>query len=141
MSAAPEHLRVDPRDPMPVYAQLDRRIRAAIASGHLASGSQLPTVRQLAVAIRVNANTVARVYTQLERDGVVETRRAAGTFIAEPSLRPAAMGGETRRVELARLVQRLLADAGSLGFTTDDVVAAIQRTAGKEPGRGDSHGE
>ena len=141
MGEALDHLHIDSRDPMPVYAQLDRRIRSAVASGHLPPGSQLPTVRQLAVAIRVNANTVARVYTQLERDGVVETRRGVGTFIAEPSLRAAAMGGETRRVELARLVQRLLADAGSLGFTTDDVVAAIQRTAGKEPGRGDSHGE
>lgn len=137
MSDAFARLQVDPRDPMPVYAQLDRRIRAAIASGHLAPGSQLPTVRELAVAIRINANTVARVYTQLEHDGMVETRRGVGTFIASPSLRAAVIGDETRRVELARMVQRLLADAGSLGFTTADVVAAIQGTPGKEPGRGD----
>lgn len=75
-------LRVDPRDPTPLYAQLEREIIAAIATGQLATGTQLPTVRQLAVELRINANTVARVYTQLERTGVLETRRGVGTFVA-----------------------------------------------------------
>ena len=67
---------IDPKDATPIYAQIEQGIRAAIASGRLQIGDQLPTVRQLAVDLRVNANTVARVYTELERAGVLETRRA-----------------------------------------------------------------
>ena len=63
---------IDPRDSTPIYAQLDRGLRAAIASGRLSPGDQLPTVRQLAVDLRVNANTVARVYADLERAGIGE---------------------------------------------------------------------
>ena len=66
---------IDPRDATPIYAQLERGLRAAIATSRLRPGDQLPTVRQLAVELRVNANTVARVYGELERAGVIETRR------------------------------------------------------------------
>jgi GntR family transcriptional regulator len=74
---------------MPLYAQLERSICFAIAIGKLRIGEQLPTVRQLAVDLRINANTVARVYAQLERAGVVETRRGVGTFVTDrrPKLR------------------------------------------------------
>src|SRR5207248_3694560 len=74
---------VDSKSPTPIYAQLDRSIRAAIATGSLQAGMQLPTVRQLAVDLAVNANTVAKVYAQLERDGILETRRGVGTFVRE----------------------------------------------------------
>jgi GntR family transcriptional regulator len=132
MTDAVPLLTVDSRDPMPVYAQIERRIRAAITGGQLTPGAQLPTVRQLAVDLRVNANTVARVYAQLERDGVVETRRGVGTFVADPSDRAAAAGRDARQAELERIVQRLLSDAASLGFTTAQIVAAIQHTNGSE---------
>jgi len=66
-------LSVDPRDPTPIYAQLERGLRAAIATSRVRPGDQLPTVRQLAVDLRINANTVARVYAELERAGVIET--------------------------------------------------------------------
>src|SRR5918912_3858470 len=72
---------IDTRDSTPIYAQIDRGVRAAIAAGRLRPGDQLPTVRQLAVELRVNANTVARVYADLERDGVLETRRGVGSFV------------------------------------------------------------
>src|SRR5438045_6950131 len=72
---------VDAKHPTPLYHQLDRSIRFAIATGKLGIGDQLPTVRQLAVDLRINANTVAKVYTELERSGVVETRRGVGTFV------------------------------------------------------------
>jgi GntR family transcriptional regulator len=80
---------IDPTHPMPLYAQLERSICFAIATGKLRIGEQLPTVRQLAVDLRINANTVARVYAQLERAGVVETRRGVGTFVTDrrPKLR------------------------------------------------------
>ena len=72
---------IDARDRTPIYAQLDRALRAAIATGRLQAGDQLPTVRQLAVDLRINANTVARVYAELERAGVIETRRGIGSFV------------------------------------------------------------
>src|SRR5215467_9952498 len=73
---------IDPRDATPIYAQLERGLRAAIATARLRPGDQLPTVRQLSVELRVNANTVARVYTELERAGVIQTRRGVGSFIS-----------------------------------------------------------
>ncbi|HMD33826.1 MAG TPA: GntR family transcriptional regulator, partial [Vicinamibacterales bacterium] len=73
---------VDPKDETPLYAQIERGVRAAIASGRLKVGDQLPTVRQLAVDLSINANTVAKVYHDLEKAGVLETKRGVGSFIA-----------------------------------------------------------
>ena len=69
---------IDENDPTPLYAQLERAIRVAIATGRLNVGDKLPTVRQLAVDLKINANTVAKVYGELERSGVLETRRGVG---------------------------------------------------------------
>lgn len=114
---------VDPRDPTPIYAQLERGLRAAIASGRLSPGDQLPTVRQLAVDLRVNANTVARVYTDLERRGVLETRRGVGSFI---SATPAqAQPPRDRERRLRAFVTRVLADAAAAGFTLDELREAL----------------
>jgi len=116
---------IDQRDPTPIYAQLERALRAAIATGRLAPGDQLPTVRQLAVDLRVNANTVARVYAELERAGVLETRRGVGTFIAaRTGLR---QEEALRRTELNRLVDRFLAELSYHGFQVDDALPEIER--------------
>src|SRR3954454_20469321 len=117
-------LSIDPRDATPIYAQLERGLRAAIASGRLRSGDQLPTVRQLAVDLRVNANTVAKVYAQLERALVVETRRGVGTFVA---LQPDPVGdASSRQAELRRLIDRFLADLSTHGFSVDDALPEIE---------------
>src|SRR4029079_16971701 len=97
-----EGFALDEGDKTPVYAQLERGIRSAIASGRLNVGDQLPTVRQLAVELRVNANTVAKVYAFLERSGILETRRGVGTFVAARTHAP--QEEELRRAELNRLV-------------------------------------
>jgi GntR family transcriptional regulator len=119
-------LAVDPRDPTPIYAQLDRAIRAAVATGRLATGTQLPTVRQLAVDLRVNANTVARVYAELERSGVLETRRGVGTFVTgrQPDRRARESGDDTR---LRALVTRFIGEAAALGYTAEDVLAQVEK--------------
>jgi GntR family transcriptional regulator len=109
---------IDPAEPTPIYVQLERAIRAAIATGRLASGGQLPTVRQLAVDLKLNANTVARVYAELERAGVVETRRGIGTFVAAA---PPPAPREGRDLELRAMAQRWMDEAASRGFTTDDI--------------------
>src|SRR5437899_963458 len=75
---------IDYKHPTPLYHQLERSIKFAIATGKLRIGEQLPTVRQLAVDLKINANTVAKVYAELERLGVLETRRGVGTFVQEP---------------------------------------------------------
>ena len=118
---------VDPRDPTPIYAQLERALRAAIATGRLSPGDQLPTVRQLAVDLRVNANTVARVYAELERGGVLETRRGVGSFIAASTARARPPREHDRH--LKAFVTRVLADAGEAGFTIDELLAELETHA------------
>jgi GntR family transcriptional regulator len=115
---------VNPRDPTPLHAQLERSIRAAIASRRLRPGDQLPTVRQLAVALRINANTVAKVYTHLERDGALGTRRGVGTFVLDaPQL--ANDHQEARDAELMTVASRAIADASAHGFTVADLRKAL----------------
>lgn len=117
---------VDPTDPTPLYAQLDRRIRAAIASGQLKVGDRLPTVRQLASDLRINANTVARVYSDLERAGLLATRRGVGTFVREAPAAQSATLKRDREQDLHALVQRLLADAAAIGFSPAEVIRCIE---------------
>src|SRR5262245_57604446 len=106
---------LDPRDPLPLYAQLERGIKLAIAGGDLPVGGQLPTVRQLAVELKVNANTVAKVYAELERQGVVATRRGVGTFAVSPAGDAPTQSEPT--IKLQTLAKRFLAEAASRGFT------------------------
>jgi GntR family transcriptional regulator len=115
---------VDARDRTPIYAQLERGLRAAIASTRLKPGDQLPTVRQLAVELRVNANTVARVYAELERAGVLETRRGIGSFVSATPAQARPPREHERR--LRAFVTRVLADADQAGFTLDDVITALR---------------
>ena len=115
---------VDPRDRTPIYAQLDRALRAAIATGRLSAGDQLPTVRQLAVELSINANTVARVYAELERAGILETRRGVGTFVSATPAQAHPPKQHERR--LRNFITRLLADASAAGLTLDDVLEGLQ---------------
>jgi GntR family transcriptional regulator len=112
---------VNPRDATPLHAQIERSIRVAIASRRLRPGDQLPTVRQLAVALSINANTVAKVYTHLERSGTLETRRGVGTFIADASESTSARNEEAREAELRAIATRALAEASARGFSAADL--------------------
>src|SRR5437868_4727962 len=118
-------------DRTPIYAQLERALRAAIATGRLQPGEQLPTVRQLAVELRVNANTVARVYADLERAGVLETQRGVGSFVSAAGPAEARPAQEKTR-RLRAFATRVLADADAAGFTIDDVLEELtQRRGGR----------
>lgn len=119
-----EMFSLSPSHPMPLYAQLTRAIRFAIATGRLRVGEQLPTVRQLAVELRVNANTVAKVYTELERSGILETRRGVGTFVSARHF--AANDGEEHEKHLSDLVDRFIEEAGAMGFSVDDLLDQLQ---------------
>jgi GntR family transcriptional regulator len=112
-------IQIDPGDATPIYAQLDRAIRVAIATGQMRPGDQLPTVRQLAVDLRVNANTVARVYLALERDGIVATKRGVGTFINDT---PRSAQAPHRDRQLRGLADRYLTDAAAIGYPPREAV-------------------
>jgi GntR family transcriptional regulator len=116
--------------PMPLYAQLTRAIRFAIATGRLRIGEQQPTVRQLAVDLRVNANTVAKVYAELERSGILETRRGVGTFVSARHLTP--VHREEHEKHLKDVVDRFVEEACAMGFSVDDLLDQLQSRRNKE---------
>jgi GntR family transcriptional regulator len=121
---------INTSDPTPLYAQLERAIRFAIAIGKLREGDRLPTVRQLAVELCINANTVARVYSELERKGVVETRRGVGTFVCENDGEPLLLKDRERQFD--QTINRFLAEAGSLGYSLVEVIEHLESRLKKE---------
>ncbi len=123
-------LSIDISDPAPIHAQLERSVRTAIAVGMLEEGDQLPTVRQLAVDLKVNANTVAKVYAALEREGVVETQRGVGTFVATTPARTER--SRTLSRALKERSDRYVADVAALGFSVTEIIDYLQRNYGKE---------
>jgi GntR family transcriptional regulator len=116
--------RIDSRSPTPIYAQIADRIRVGVASGELKAGDGLLSVRALATRLRVNPATVVQAYRDLERDGIVEMRQGAGTFVAE-------VGAETRsreRISAARrFVRQMLTEAARLGLAPADLRDALDR--------------
>ena len=122
---------IDPDNPAPIYAQLERAVRTAVAAGWLEPGDQLPTVRQLAVILKINANTVARAYASLEREGVVESQRGVGTFI-RPHVEGSGNGNAQLAQELHERSARFIADMSDLGFSASDVIDHLQHAYQKE---------
>ena len=113
---------IDQNSPMPIYAQIGQGIRGLIARGKLREGDQLPTVRQLAVSLKINANTVAKVYAELEGEGILATKRGVGTFITKPDPK---ISTQDRKKELSALSRQFLTDALGLGFSFEEIVAFI----------------
>ena len=118
---------IDGKDPTPLHAQLERGIRVAIATQRLRPGDQLPTVRQLAVDLRINANTVARVYLALEREGVLATKRGVGTFVTATV--PKSAHEEHRKRRLNALIDQFLTETTALGYSPDEVTKHLARRA------------
>ena len=115
---------IDARDKTPIYTQLERALRAAMATSRLRPGDQLPTVRQLAVELKINANTVGRVYADLERSGAIETRRGVGSFVtatAENARPP-----KEHEKRLRAFVTRVLAEAGTAGFSVAEIAEGLR---------------
>ena len=94
-----------------------------MATGRLKPGDQLPTVRQLAVELQVNANTVARVYADLERSGAIETRRGVGSFVTATAAN--ARPPKEHEKRLRAFVTRVLSEAGTQGFSVDDLIGEM----------------
>ena len=111
---------------MPVYRQIMDQVRGAMASGLLSAGDQLPTVRQLAVDLAINPNTVARAYRELELGGLLETHQGTGSFISAQKIK---RSDAERERQLAQIVGDCVSRAGAMGYTVDDVVEYLRKSA------------
>jgi GntR family transcriptional regulator len=107
---------------LPIYQQLVQQVREAIARGDLKPQQQLPSVRQLARDLVVNPNTIARAYTELEREGLLTNRPGRGVFVAEPKDERT---GDARRRRLIESLDRFLTEAVHLGFSADEVARLV----------------
>ena len=108
---------------VPVYRQLIDQVRAGIASGSLTAGDQLPTVRQLAVDLAINPNTVMRAYRELELGGLLETQQGTGTFISNK--KPEKKTVERERL-LGQMAGEFAARAGAAGFTLEELIDRLR---------------
>lgn len=123
MTKAVFRVQLDLRSGVPVYRQIMDQVLAGIASGRLASGDQLPTVRQLAVDLQINPNTVIRAYRELEIRGFLDTHQGSGTFVSTQRVE---QNGEERQRKLDGLVSDLVARAGAEGFTAQQVLERLE---------------
>ena len=119
------HVSISTTDPRPIYVQIMDEVRRGLVVGTLQSEDPLPSVRQLAADLRLNPNTVAQAYRELEREGIVYVRRGQGTFVAQ---RPSVAA---ERKALAREVaERALLDAHRHGIDAAELIQAVRRHAG-----------
>jgi len=123
--------RLDLRSGVPVYRQLIDQVRAGMASATLQAGDQLPTVRQLAVDLAINPNTVLRAYRELELGGLLETQQGTGTFITHRKVK---LDEAERERQLSQLVGEFLARAGAAGFSLEELLVQLQQ-ATPEPAK------
>jgi DNA-binding transcriptional regulator YhcF (GntR family) len=121
--AAAFQFRLDLHSGVPVYRQLIDQVRAGMASGTLVAGDQLPTVRQLAVDLAINPNTVMRAYRELELGGLLETHQGTGTFIANKKVEKASAERERQLIQLAR---EFAARVGAAGFALEELIEHLR---------------
>lgn len=118
------NLTVDLTSKVPIYVQVEEQIRSLVAAGRLRPGDQLPTIRALATELRVNYNTIARAYLDLDREGVISTQQGRGTFVAGvPDARQMA---RLRQEKLEAIVRAALDEARALGYAPHEVAAVFE---------------
>ena len=116
---------VDPTSNVPIYLQIVEAVQRLIATGQLRPGDQLPTVRQLAVDLRINPNTVARAYLELDRKGIISSQQGRGTYV---TMRPDGVALTQHREERLRaMVNHFLLEVLSQGYSLSDVMTMIEQ--------------
>lgn len=115
---------IDTESGIPIYRQIIEQVKFAVARGELEPGIQLPTVRQLAVDLSINPNTVIRAYRELEIEGVLQTQQGSGTFVS--SKRPKVDRLKKQRM-LDQILTEMLARASSFGFSLEDLLEALRK--------------
>ena len=114
--------RLDLHSGVPVYRQIIDQVLGGISAGTLVAGDQLPTVRQVAVDLSINPNTVVRAYRELEIRGVLETQQGTGTFISQQKVKPDEV---ERQRQLGQLVTEFVSRAGASGFTIEELLEQL----------------
>ncbi len=130
----PLAIRLDVESGMPVYRQIIDQIMGGIATGAVKGGDQLPTVRQLAVDLAINPNTVIRAYRELEIRGMLETQQGTGTFISHKKVQ---RDDVERQRKLSQIVGEFTARAGAAGYTIDELLEHLQARTGDKGQNGD----
>ena len=121
--------KLDPKSGVPFYRQIIDQIRYGVATGSLNVGEQLPTVRALAVQLKVNLNTVSKAYRELEIQNVLETQQGTGTFIGSISVQ---ISDEERQTKLASICEEFLSIAASYGFGIEEMINELKQRQGGE---------
>ena len=115
---------IDAKSGVPFYRQIIEQVKFGIARGDLQPGDRLPTVRQLAVDLSINPNTVIRAYRELEIEGTLDTQQGSGTYVGNRQ-------PEVDRLERRRMLDQILTDmlarASSYGFTLDDLLEGLRQ--------------
>src|SRR5690349_22449076 len=125
----PIEFRLDLHSGVPFYRQIIDQVMGRMAAGALQPGDQLPTVRQVAVDLAINPNTVQRAYREMEIRGVLETQQGTGTFISQQRIKRDEV---ERRRQLSQLTADFIARAGAAGFTVDELLEAIHESIDTE---------
>ncbi len=115
--------RLDPNTGVPIYRQLIDQAQAAISAGTLTAGMQLPTVRQVAVDLAINPNTVVRAYREMEIRGLLDTQQGTGTFIADRKIE---LSDDEREHMLGQLAAEFVSRAGAAGFMLHEILRALR---------------
>jgi GntR family transcriptional regulator len=115
---------LDPKGGTPFYRQIIDQIKFGIASGSLKMGEQLPTVRALAVELKINLNTVTKAYKELEIQSILETQQGTGTFIGRTDIK---ISEQEKSKKLESICNEFTTIAFSYGFSTDDIINELQK--------------
>jgi GntR family transcriptional regulator len=115
---------LDPKTGAPFYRQIIDQIKFGIASGKLAVGEQLPTVRSLAVELKVNLNTVAKAYKELEIQNILETHQGTGTFI---NFSEVTMSEKEKQTKIQDICREYMTIAFAYGFSIDELIVELQK--------------
>jgi len=115
---------LDPKAGIPFYRQIIDQIKYGIVSGKLKTGEQLPTVRALAVELKVNLNTIAKAYKELEIQNILETQQGTGTFISTMDIQ---ITEKEKSKKLQDICNEFLTVAHSYGFSVDDIISQLKK--------------
>lgn len=118
------HFQIDPHSGIPVYRQMMDQVKYYVASGTLLPGDQLPSIRELAQQLSVNPTTVAKTYSELEHEAVIEMRHGRGAFVAEATTR---LSDREREKALRRLARQLAIEASQMGAPDEQVLRVLQQ--------------
>lgn len=118
-------LHIDPGSSVPIYQQIVKAVKVAVAKGVLSPGERMPTVRELAASTMMNPNTAAKAYQELEREGIIETLRSKGTFV---SIKRPAMNNEHKHQVIKELLEKILVESFYLGLGEEELTQLMQQT-------------